>query len=542
MSELYWDPITPELRDDPYPLWKRLRDEAPVYYNERYDFYGLSRFHDVEAANKDHDTFSSNHGTTLETMSPKPVETGMIIWLDPPKHTMLRKLVSRAFTPRRIGGIEDRIREVCARLLDPHAGGGRFDYVQDFSAVLPPTVIASLLGVPEGEHDELRHLVDDVFHIEEGVGMANETSMNALTALGARLGRELRRPAHQPARRRLHRPRRGRGHRRGRRDPAPHRRRARGLRHPPVQRRHRDGGPPPGLGGMACSTTTPTSGRSSPQDFSLIPNAVEELLRYEPPSPVNARWTTRDVTLHDVTIPADSRVILITGAAGRDERKYPDPDAFDIHRKLDLHMTLGYGIHFCLGAALGADGGPHRPRGDVEALARVEGRPRRRGPAVHEHRARSAEPARRGLIARVCRVIIDFGDAELWQDPYPTFAAARRDDRWARSAAGELVLLRADDLDTVHRHAAFGQPGLLALERLGVFDGPFYEWRSRSMAAHDGPVHDRLRATVVRAFTPMRVERVRASLADHARSVLVSRVAGNRSTSWPSTPTTCRCG
>jgi cytochrome P450 len=85
---------------------------------------------------------------------------------------------------------------------------------------------------------------------------------------------------------------------------------------------------------------------------SLVANAVEESLRYEPPSPVNARFTTRDVTLHDVTIPAGSKVVLVTGAAGRDERMYPDPDTFDVHRDVELHMTLGYGIHFCLGAAL----------------------------------------------------------------------------------------------------------------------------------------------------------------------------------------------
>jgi len=188
MTDIYWDPLTPELRDDPYPLWKRMRDELPVYYNDRLDFFALSRFHDIEAANRDAETFSSNHGTTLETMSPVPVETGMIIWLDPPKHTMLRKLVSRAFTPRRVSMLEDRIRDVCARLLDPHVGSGRFDYVQDFSAVLPPTVISSLLGVPEGEQEQLRHIVDDVFHIEEGVGMANETSFKALMDLGSRLG------------------------------------------------------------------------------------------------------------------------------------------------------------------------------------------------------------------------------------------------------------------------------------------------------------------------------------------------------------------
>jgi cytochrome P450 len=351
MTELYWDPLAPELRDDPYPLWKRLRDEAPVYYNEKFDFYGLSRFHDIEAANKDHETFSSNHGTTLETMSPEPIDTGMMIWLDPPKHTTLRKLVSRAFTPRRIAGIEDRIRDVCGRLLDPHVGGGRFDYVQDFSAVLPPTVIASLLGVPDGEQDELRHIVDDVFHIEDGVGMANETSINALGRLGARLSEHFADRRTNP------------------RDDVFTDLVEAEVPDDDGQPRRLTDGELADFGILLFSAGTETVARhlgwaasvldeypdqraELARDPSLTTNAVEELLRYEPPSPVNARWTTRDVTLHDTTIPADSRVILITGAAGRDERKYPDPDTFDVHRRVDLHMTLGYGPHFCLGAAL----------------------------------------------------------------------------------------------------------------------------------------------------------------------------------------------
>lgn len=115
---------------------------------------------------------------------------------------------------------------------------------------------------------------------------------------------------------------------------------------------------------------------------------------------------------------------------------------------------------------------------------------------------------------------IDLGDAAFWQDPYPVLAEARARHRVARSAAGEVILLRADDLDTVHVHPAFGQPGLRALERLGVHDGPFYEWRRLTMPAHDGPVHERLRATVVRAFTPLRVQRVRDDLADHAHALL----------------------
>jgi cytochrome P450 len=351
MTAIYWDPLTPELRDDPYPLWRRMRDEAPVYYNDRLDFFALSRFHDVEAANRDADTFSSNHGTTLETMSPTPVETGMIIWLDPPKHTMLRKLVSRAFTPRRISMVEDRIRDFCARLLDAQVGSGRFDYVQDFSAILPPLVISSLLGVPESEQPDMRRLVDDVFHIEEGVGMANETSMKALITLGQRLG------AHFADRRTNPRD-----------DVFTDLVQAEVEDEDGVVRRLTDS-ELADFGILLFSAGSETVARhlgwtasvldeypdqraELAEDFSLIPNAVEELLRYEPPSPVNARWTTRDVTVQDVTIPANSRVVLITGSAGRDERKYPDPDTFDIRRHVDLHMTLGYGIHFCLGAAL----------------------------------------------------------------------------------------------------------------------------------------------------------------------------------------------
>jgi cytochrome P450 len=351
MTALYWDPITPELRDDPYPLWRRLRDEAPVYYNDRLDFFALSRFHDIERANKDHETFSSSHGTTLETMSAGPVETGMIIYLDPPKHSILRKLVSRAFTTRRVSMLEARIRDLCASLLDAQIGSGGFDYVQDFSAKLPPLVISSLLGVPEGEQDELRHLVDDVFHIEEDVGMANEVSFNALATLGQRLGGHFSERRTNP-----------------RDDVFTDLVQAEITDELGNQRALTDA-ELADFGILIFSAGTETVARhlgwaasvldeypgqraELAGDFSLVPNAVEEILRYEPPSPVNARWTTRDVKLHGETIAAGSRVVLITGSAGRDERKYPGPDVLDIRRTVDLHLTFGYGIHFCLGAAL----------------------------------------------------------------------------------------------------------------------------------------------------------------------------------------------
>jgi cytochrome P450 len=352
MTDLYWDPFTPELRDDPYPLWKRLRDEAPVWHNDRYDFWALTRFADIEEAHKDYDTFVSSHGTTVETMSDDPIPTGMIIWTDPPKHTMLRKLVSRAFTSRRVSSLEDRVREVCGELLDPHVGEPRFDYVQDFSAILPPTMISVLLGVPEQDRDYLRGVVDDIFHIEEGaVGMVNEVATNALVEMNSYL-------AGQFADRKQH----------------PRDDMFTDLLDAEIPD---DDGVPRKLTdseltefvtvlfaagsetvarhlGWAVDLLDQHPGQRTElvADPALIPNAVEEILRFEPPSPVNARFTTKDVTLHDVTIPANSRVVLVTGSAGRDERAYPNADVFDIHREFDLHVTFGYGIHFCLGAAL----------------------------------------------------------------------------------------------------------------------------------------------------------------------------------------------
>jgi cytochrome P450 len=350
MTDLYWDPIDPSLRDDPYPLWKRLRDEAPAYYNDKYDFWTLSRFHDIEAAHKDAETYICSHTTTLEMMTPEPVDTGIILWLDPPKHTTLRRLVSRAFTTRRVSMIEDRIREVAARLLDAQAGAGTFDYVQDFGAILPPTIIASLLGIPEADQERTRHLIDDMFHIEEGVGMMNEISINARTELNEYLLGQLNERRRRP------------------RDDVLTDLVEAEVDEDGKARRLTDG-ELMDFGTILFSAGTETVARhlgwvadvleANPdqraelaKDFSLIPNAIEEVLRFEPPSPINARWLAREVTLHGKTIPEGSKIVLLTGSAGRDERKYPDPDVLDIHRKVDLHLTFGYGIHFCLGAAL----------------------------------------------------------------------------------------------------------------------------------------------------------------------------------------------
>jgi cytochrome P450 len=349
-TDLYWDPFEPALRDDPYPVWRRLRDEAPLWHNERYDFWVLSRFADVEAAHRDAATFSSSHGITLDRMSPTPVDSGMIIANDPPRHTSLRALVSRAFTPRRIEALEPRIRTLCRDLLTAQKGKESFDYVEDFGAVVPPTVISMLLGIPESDQDHLRHTVDQLFHIEPEVGQANDTVMHAAIEIQAYLSELLDERRIRP------------------RDDM-----FSALAQAEISD---DQGDRPltqseaiDFGIMLFTAGTETVARllgwtglvlaDHPDqrtklvlDYTLIPAAIEELLRYEAPSPVQGRFTTRDVQLHDRTLPNGSKIALLTGSAARDERKYPNPDQFDITRRSDLHLAFGYGIHFCLGAAL----------------------------------------------------------------------------------------------------------------------------------------------------------------------------------------------
>ena len=174
----YWDPYDHSIRKSPYDAWRRLRDEAPLYHNERYGFYALSRFDDVLAASIDHATFSSAYGITLDNIGSKP-EHPMMIMLDPPEHDVLRKVVSAVFTPRAILRLEERVRSLCVQYLDPFVGSGGFDYVRDFGMRLPVMVISSLLGFPEEDHDQLREWSDALLHREEGREGPTEEGMEA---------------------------------------------------------------------------------------------------------------------------------------------------------------------------------------------------------------------------------------------------------------------------------------------------------------------------------------------------------------------------
>jgi cytochrome P450 len=346
-----WDPYDHELDNEPHAVWAALRDHAPVYRNDEYDFWALSRFDDVEAAHKDTTTFSSSRGTVLERMGSDMASAGMMIFHDPPDHTRLRSLVSRALTPRRVSALEERVRSICAELLDPFVGTGGFDYVQDFAAQLPSRVISSLVGVPPEDQEEQRRLVDGMFHIEPGVGMMNDIAATAALTLIGYLQDLVEQRIAEP------------------RDDM--------VSALVVAEILDDDGVPRRLTVDECTGFTlllygagtetvakllgnaavilaqhPDQRADLTANPDVIPNAIEEVLRYEAPSPVQGRWTTADVTLHDVHIPKDSKVLLLTGSAGRDERVFPDADRFDVRREMQHHLSFGYGIHFCIGAAL----------------------------------------------------------------------------------------------------------------------------------------------------------------------------------------------
>jgi cytochrome P450 len=359
-TEVYYDPWDYTIDADPYPVWRRLRDEAPVYYNEQHDFYALSRYDDVLNGLIDNDTFKSGHGIVLEMITPEPYENiEMMIMKDPPAHTRLRKLVARAFTPRAISDLERRVRELCNMFLDTVQGEAEFDYVGAFAGLLPPTVILALVGYPEGHAQQFRELANKTLHVEEGdTHQGGMVSMSSMVNKQGEIGQDAFAIIPELMEQR-------------RKDPQDDL--LTGLVHAEIDE---DGTTRTltleeilgfvqlialagtetvaRLLGFAAVTLAqhPDQRTELADDPSLLANAVEELLRYEAPSPVQSRWVARDVELHGVTIPRGARISMLNGSADRDERHFPDPDRFDIHRDIDRQLGFGYGAHFCIGAAV----------------------------------------------------------------------------------------------------------------------------------------------------------------------------------------------
>jgi cytochrome P450 len=347
-TDLYWDPYEIDLNMDPFPLFRRLREEAPLYYNEKYDFYGLSRADDVEQAFVDHKRMISGKSDILEYIRAGiDWPQGFFIFEDPPAHTKHRGVLSRVFTPKKMNALEPQVRDFCARCLDPHVGSGGFDFVHDFGGLVASRVIGMLLGIPESDQAGIRAHVEASLQNHDGeaaeIDMSNfegamyeeyidwrmkHPSDDLMTSL---LNVEFE-DEHGTLRKLT---------------------REEVLTFVTL------------LSGAGNDTTAkligwtgkvlsdhPDQRRDLVNDPTLIPNAVEELLRYQPPGMQNARYVTEDVEFSGGTVPADNVVVTIMASANRDDRRFPDGDRFDIHRETAGILTFAFGIHFCLGAAL----------------------------------------------------------------------------------------------------------------------------------------------------------------------------------------------
>ncbi len=345
---VYYDPYDVEIDADPYPVFHRLREEAPLYYNEQYDFYALSRYDDVERGLVDRETNISGRGGILELIKAGiEMPPGILIFEDPPTHTIHRGLLSRVFTPRQVNGLEPKIREFCVESLDRLDGADRFDFVADLGAQMPMRVIGMLLGIPEEDQEAVRDHADA--NLRTKPGQPQKVSANFVN--GEMFAEYIDWRAEHPsddvmtqllqaefqdetgATRRLTR--------------------AEILTYVTV------------VAGAGNETTTrligwagkvlaehPDQRRELVDDPTLIPNAIDELLRFEPPAPHVGRYVAREFEAHGGRVPEGSAILFLVGAANHDDRRFPDGDRFDIHRGIGQHLAFGYGAHYCLGAAL----------------------------------------------------------------------------------------------------------------------------------------------------------------------------------------------
>jgi cytochrome P450 len=346
---IYYDPYDVGIDTDPYPVWKRMRAEAPLYYNEKHDFYALSRFDDVERGLLDWETFSSARSDILELIKANiDLPPGLILFEDPPVHDIHRGLLSRVFTPKRMNELEPKVREFCARSLDPLVGAGGFDFVRDLGAQMPMRTIGYLLGIPEQDQEAIRDRLDAGLQLREDEEfVAPDVAEDSAAMFGDYIEWRAEHPSDDLMTQLLNA------------EFVDETGTARTLTREEVLTIVNL------IAGAGNETTTrligwtgkvlaehPDQRRAIAEDRALVPQAIEELLRYEAPSPVQGRYVTRDTEHHGQTVPEGSAMLLLVASANRDQDRYPDADRFDIHRKIVHNLTFGYGIHFCLGAAL----------------------------------------------------------------------------------------------------------------------------------------------------------------------------------------------
>jgi cytochrome P450 len=345
----YFDPYDVDINADPYPVYERLREEAPIYYNERYDFWALSRHEDVQRAFVSWQALSSTRSDILDIIKAGvDLPGGVIMFEDPPAHTTHRGLMARVFTPKRMAALEEQVRRYCVGCLDPLVGADGFDVCAELGTMMPMRVIGMLLGIPEQDQIAIRNRTDANLRTEPGQPMDVQQER---VANGDHFADYIEWRAKHPAddlmtqllnaefddehgeRRKLTR--------------------QEVLTYTAV------------IAGAGNETTGrligwlakvlaehPDQRRAVAEDRSLIPNVIDETLRFEPTGHAVARYAMADIDYHGTTVPAGSPVLLLAASANRDPRRYHHPDTYDIRRPDIQHLTFGYGLHFCLGASL----------------------------------------------------------------------------------------------------------------------------------------------------------------------------------------------
>jgi cytochrome P450 len=347
-SAVYYDPWDVALNADPYPMFKRLRDNAPLYYNEEHDFYALSRFDDVNRALVDHQTFSSAKGVVIEILKADiDIPPGTMIFEDPPIHDIRRNLLSRAFTPRKMNAIDPLIREFTARCLDPLVGGHQIDFVKHLGAVMPLRVVGMLFGIPEHFQKLVLDQADNI-RTERGEKLDHSEGMTDGQVFSEFIDWRMANPSDDltsellevqfedetGTTRRLHR------------DELLMLMNVVSVAGAETTTRLI------GWSGKLLSDH-PDQRRQLAADRSLIPGALEEILRFEPPALQAARYVTRDVDYYGQTVPEGSAMLTLIGAANRDDTRFgADAESFNVTRPPRQHVTFGVGAHYCLGNAL----------------------------------------------------------------------------------------------------------------------------------------------------------------------------------------------
>ncbi len=351
-----FDPLSVEFFEDPWEMYRWLRDEAPTYHNEALGFWAVSRYDDCVEVHRDVATFTSTRGLNLAQLCSVEFgqvadSTGMMIMMDPPMHERMRKLVNRAFTPRRIAEWEPVVHRVIDSVLDDLAGADTFDAVLDLAGPFPVEVICEIVGVPAGDRQQIRHWTDRMLEIEVGNPFPStegiEAAISASQYMLDLVADKRRRPADDMI-----------GHLIG----AEVEREDGTVEHLADDEIGRFLNLMTAAGaetvtklvgnGVMTFAEHPGELERLKADPSLAGSAVEEVLRWKAPSQYQGRYSLQDRAFHGTTIPAGSPVLIVTGAANRDERAYADPDRFDITRAGPLGIAFGHGIHYCIGAHL----------------------------------------------------------------------------------------------------------------------------------------------------------------------------------------------